>query len=32
VIDHEFNTVDVFMAMPVAAIAERYRGRFSAAA
>jgi putative hemolysin len=32
VIDHEFNTVDVFIAMPVAAIAERYRGRFSAAA
>jgi len=32
VIDHQFNTVDVFIAMPVAAIAERYRGRFRAAA
>lgn len=32
VIDHQFNTVDVFIVMPVAAIAERYLGRFGAAA
>ncbi len=32
VIDHDFNTVDVFIVMPVAAIAERYLGRFGAAA
>lgn len=32
VIDDAFNTVDVFVVMPVAAIAERYLGRFSKAA
>lgn len=32
VIDHQFNTVDVFIVMPVAAISERYLGRFGAAA
>jgi putative hemolysin len=32
VIDHQFNTVDVFIVMPVAAISERYFGRFGAAA
>lgn len=32
VIDHQFNTVDVLIVMPVAAIAERYLGRFGAAA
>ena len=32
VIDHDFNTVDVFIMMPVAAISERYLGRFGAAA
>lgn len=32
VIDHQFNTVDVFIVMPVAEISERYLGRFRAAA
>ncbi len=32
VIDHQFNTVDVFIVMPVAAISDRYLGRFGAAA
>lgn len=32
VIDSQFNTVDVFMIMPVDAIAARYLGRFGAAA
>lgn len=32
VIDEPFNTVDVFIVMPVAAISARYRGRFVAAA
>ena len=32
VIDAPFNTVDVFIVMPVAAISERYLGRFGAAA
>jgi L-ornithine Nalpha-acyltransferase len=32
VIDHEFNTVDVFMIMPVEQIAARYLERFGAAA
>lgn len=32
VIDHEFNTVDVFMIMPVEQIAARYLDRFGAAA
>jgi len=32
VIDHQFNTVDVFMAVPVEVIAARYLGRFGAAA
>jgi L-ornithine Nalpha-acyltransferase len=32
VIDHQFNTVDVFIVMPVAAISERYLDRFGAAA
>lgn len=32
VIDAPFNTVDVFMVMPVAAISARYMGRFGAAA
>jgi L-ornithine Nalpha-acyltransferase len=32
VIDHEFNTVDVFMIMPVEQIAGRYLDRFSHAA
>lgn len=32
VIDTQFNTVDVFMAMPVEAIAARYLDRFGAAA
>lgn len=32
VIDHQFNTVDVFIVMPVAAISGRYLGRFGAAA
>lgn len=32
VIDHDFNTVDVFMTMPVDAIAARYKERFCAAA
>jgi putative hemolysin len=32
VIDHQFNTVDVFVVMPTAAIARRYLERFSAAA
>jgi len=32
VIDRPFNTVDVFMVMPVEAIAQRYMSRFSAAA
>lgn len=32
VIDAPFNTVDVFMIMPVAAISARYLGRFGAAA
>lgn len=31
-IDHAFNTVDLFVAMPVEAIASRYRGRFGAPA
>jgi len=32
VIDHQFNTVDVFLVVPVEAIAARYLGRFGAAA
>jgi L-ornithine Nalpha-acyltransferase len=32
VIDHDFNTVDVFMVMPVELIAGRYFGRFGVAA
>jgi putative hemolysin len=32
VIDEPFNTVDVFIVMPVAAISARYLGRFGAAA
>lgn len=32
VIDHDFNTVDVFMIMPVAQISARYLERFGAAA
>lgn len=32
VIDHQFNTVDVFLFMPVEAIAQRYFGRFASAA
>jgi L-ornithine Nalpha-acyltransferase len=32
VIDHQFNTVDVFIVMPVTAISERYLYRFGAAA
>ena len=32
VIDHQFNTVDVFIVMPIARISERYLGRFGAAA
>ena len=32
VIDHQFNTVDVFLVVPVAAISARYRERFGAAA
>lgn len=32
VIDHEFNTTDVFIVMPTSAIALRYRDRFVAAA
>lgn len=32
VIDRQFNTVDVFMVMPVEAIAQRYMSRFGAAA
>lgn len=32
VIDHQFNTVDIFIVMPVAEISERYIGRFGAAA
>lgn len=32
VIDHQFNTVDIFVVMPVAEISERYIGRFGAAA
>ena len=32
VIDHEFNTTDVFIVMPTSAIARRYRDRFVAAA
>lgn len=32
VIDHRFNTVDVFMSVPVEAIAARYLGRFGAVA
>jgi len=31
-IDHAFNTVDVFVVMPVDLIADRYASRFSAAA
>ncbi|MBW7945527.1 MAG: ornithine--acyl-ACP N-acyltransferase OlsB, partial [Sphingomonadaceae bacterium] len=31
-IDRQFNTVDVFMMMPVDAIAARYAKRFGAAA
>lgn len=32
VVDDQFNTVDVFMVMPVEAIAQRYMSRFGAAA
>ncbi len=32
VVDAPFNTVDVFVVMPVASISERYLGRFGAAA
>lgn len=32
VIDHQFNTVDIFIVMPVAEISDRYIGRFGAAA
>ncbi|MBO9711696.1 GNAT family N-acyltransferase [Sphingomonas sp.] len=32
VIDHQFNTVDVFLVVPVDAISARYRERFGAAA
>lgn len=32
VIDHQFNTVDVFIVMPVATISDRYFDRFGAAA
>lgn len=32
VIDHAFNTVDVFLSVPVEAISARYRERFGAAA
>ena len=32
VIDAQFNTIDVFMVMPVEAIAARYLDRFGAAA
>lgn len=32
VIDHEFNTTDVFIVMPTRAIAQRYRDRFVAPA
>lgn len=32
VIDHQFNTVDVFIMMPVGSISGRYLGRFGAAA
>lgn len=32
VVDRQFNTVDVFMVMPVEAIAQRYMSRFGAAA
>lgn len=32
VIDHQFNTVDVFIVMPVTEISERYTSRFGAAA
>jgi putative hemolysin len=32
VIDHQFNTVDVFLAVPVEAISARYLDRFGAAA
>ena len=32
VIDHQFNTVDIFIVMPVAEISDRYLGRFGAAA
>ena len=32
VVDRQFNTVDVFMVMPVQAIAQRYMSRFGAAA
>jgi len=32
VIDEPFNTVDVFMVMPVASISARYLGRFGAVA
>ena len=31
-VDHEFNTIDVCVVMPVEAIAERYAARFSVAA
>jgi putative hemolysin len=31
-VDRQFNTVDVFMVMPVAQIARRYGDRFGAAA
>lgn len=31
-IDHAFNSIDIFMLMPVARIAARYAGRFEAAA
>lgn len=32
VIDHQFNTIDVFVVMPVDMISNRYLGRFGAAA
>jgi putative hemolysin len=31
-VDHAFNSIDIFMLMPVAGIAARYAGRFEAAA
>jgi len=31
-IDHDFNTIDIFVMMPVARIAARYADRFDVAA